>query len=406
MIYVIYDFDKMQLTTEKYKQLIGTLNVSKTFCIESFYIQPVKMNYNIHVDKTKITCEGSSNDNGCFISTIQVFIDNDSGSGFKSTQCVLCTIENPRAGKSPAEQDSCRLPSLPDAVIHYGVRHDSMTIFAPTLNERVLSTDIVSQFISRIANDDSVITGDMNFLENFALNADFWQHVFDIHDADRFENLIRALRISMVGLFYDKCGDTPDEVLNCDWFKDLFSAASRKDAVLADIIQHFTQLKNEVGVDLSHRASCGCGFLNEESQIGQICPVCRTACGRTELSDADKKFYDGVKKEVEQHFAAHGGCGYMSSKYDEMLKNNDRQRKVCRPDKDPCKPPKWLIKLYSNPIDNDGELPEKVKLHRLLSYMIDYTASWTECCDARSAQQMKDILPLLMRCKLILEGKK
>lgn len=77
------------------------------------------------------------------------------------------------------------------------------------------------------------------------------------------------------------------------------------------------------------------------------------------------------------------------------------------PEKDPCVPPKWLTQhLYVDGVENDGELPDKKKLHDLLDYMIDYVGSWTGCDDAHSAQQMKDILPLLIRCKLILEGKR
>lgn len=68
---------------------------------------------------------------------------------------------------------------------------------------------------------------------------------------------------------------------------------------------------------------------------------------------------------------------------------------------------KWLTQhLYVDGVENDGELPDKKKLHDLLDYMVDYVGSWTGCDDAHSAQQMKDILPLLIRCKLILEGKR
>ena len=77
------------------------------------------------------------------------------------------------------------------------------------------------------------------------------------------------------------------------------------------------------------------------------------------------------------------------------------------PEKDPCVPPKWLTQhLYVDGVENDGELPDKKKLHDLLDYMVDYVGSWTGCDDAYSAQQMKDILPLLIRCKLILEVKR
>ena len=297
----------------------------------------------------------------------------------------------------------------------------------PTSKERVFNSDnIVYHFISRIANDNSEITGDMNLLGNFALNLDFWQHVFDTHDADRFEYLARALRISMVGLFYDRYGDTPEEVLNRVRIRDILCTAPRKNTVLADIVQHFTQLKDEVGVDLSHRASCACGYLNEESKIGQICPLCHTACGKTKLSDADKKFYDGVKNELDNHFAAHGAninedfkrgpCGYLNSKKQfndepyrghcgylnpDLYKNLGmlREKGLIKPDTDPVKPPKWLTHLYTDQVENDGELPDKAKICGLLHYMIDYVASWSDCCDAHSSQQMKDMLPLLVRCK-------
>lgn len=84
---------------------------------------------------------------------------------------------------------------------------------------------------------------------------------------------------------------------------------------------------------------------------------------------------------------------------------NDSLRK-CSPEKDPCVPPKWLTQhLYVDSVENDGELPDKKKLHDLLDYMVDYVGSWTGCDDAYSAQQMKDMLPLLVRCKNILKKK-
>lgn len=67
--------------------------------------------------------------------------------------------------------------------------------------------------------------------------------------------------------------------------------------------------------------------------------------------------------------------------------------------------PKWLTELYVDNVKNDGEFPHKKKLYDLLDCMADYVASWTRCDDAHSAQQMKDILPLLVRCKVILKIK-
>ena len=67
--------------------------------------------------------------------------------------------------------------------------------------------------------------------------------------------------------------------------------------------------------------------------------------------------------------------------------------------------PKWLTELYVDNVKNDGEFPHKKKLYDLLDCMTDYVASWTRCDDAHSAQQMKDILPLLVRCKVILKIK-
>ena len=67
--------------------------------------------------------------------------------------------------------------------------------------------------------------------------------------------------------------------------------------------------------------------------------------------------------------------------------------------------PKWLTDLYVDNVKNDGEFPHKKKLYDLLDCITDYVASWTRCDDAYSAQQMKDIFPLLVRCKIILKMK-
>ena len=67
--------------------------------------------------------------------------------------------------------------------------------------------------------------------------------------------------------------------------------------------------------------------------------------------------------------------------------------------------PEWLTHLYVDNVENDGEFPDKKKLYNLLNYTIDYVGSWTRCDDVYSSQQMKDILPLLVRCKNILENK-
>ena len=56
-------------------------------------------------------------------------------------------------------------------------------------------------------------------------------------------------------------------------------------------------------------------------------------------------------------------------------------------------------------ITKTGEFPHKKKLYDLLDCIADYVASWTRCDDAHSAQQMKDIFPLLVRCKIILKMK-
>lgn len=107
-----------------------------------------------------------------------------------------------------------------------------------------------------------------------------------------------------------------------------------------------------------------------------------------------------LENDIHRHF------GYITTFceiFENKFEHNHLLRK-CSPAKDKCMPPKWLTQhLYVDSVENDGEFPDKKKLHDLLDYMVDYVGSWAGCGDAHSAQQMKDILPLLVRCKIILE---
>ena len=397
MVYLIYDFEGLKITNTKYQQFLKTLFFA---CKESsvhhfgninFGIRPVNSDYNICVEPhsdspldTLITSttSGSAPEGisrlpdpihllpiDMKFSTVRIFDGSDLSHEYK--KCILCTIDEADANFPPGFEN-CKIK---DAIVYYAVGYDVAHINAQ-YGVNLDCTDVVQKFIlhnADIKNDKfRVYNPDVGW----SLNSCFWYNTVFSEPLiyQKFDCLVGFTRLSMVGLYYDKFGKDSD-----DAWKNMRANVSGLggdllgiDNLRADIYNHF-------------------------------------ACKLSDVDD-NQSIDDDLKKEkekVEQHFEAHGGCGYMSSKYDEkMIKKNDEQRKVCRIDKDPCKPPKWLTNLYNNPIDNDGELPEKVKLHRLLSYMADYTASWTECCDAHSAQQMKDILPLLMRCKLILEGKK
>ena len=384
MVYLIYNFNGLNVSARKFDQFIATLNIAANDCNsdgdEVFKFEPI-LKHTFNITKTDVThmIHKNEKENLSRFGFVDIVSTGPFMSDFKSPKCIVCTV---------TESD------LPDAIILYTVKNDTLCVCAPMMDQCHSYENVVHDYIQSIASNNTFCA--------WKYDEDLWNDIFKqptLHD--RFHNLTHALLVSTTGLYFDARGKTSDGTLedsDIAAFKDM----PHYNELISIIVRHFSC----IDAINSDRYSCDCGNLNSRLYVGAVCPKCNTVCHRIKAGEMTVVFDKAVEKEVEQHFTVHGGCGYMSSKYDEMIKDNDRQRKVCRPDKDPCKPPKWLIRLYSNPIDNDGELPEKVKLHRLLSYMADYTASWTECCDAHSAQQMKDILPLLMRCKLILEGKR
>ena len=190
----------------------------------------------------------------------------------------------------------------------------------------------------------------------WALNTGFW-NVFwlkEFHEgtpSNKFDILVGVLRYSIVGLFYDSLG-------NDEYAVKASSVIIETKRVNMTI---WPQLENDI-----HRHF---GCIDELVDTEEAC---------------NSKLPSQSKPDSR----------------DDLLRK-------CSPQKDPCAPPRWLTQhLYVDSVENDGERPDKKKLHDLLDYMVDYVASWTGCDNAHYAQQMKDMLPLLVRCKIILEKEK
>jgi len=203
------------------------------------------------------------------------------------------------------------------------------------------------------------------------LNDDFWNDLWltEFHEErtsnNKFDILIGALRHSMVGLFYDRFGGDEDAVKASSAIAQLKHTAIWPQ-LENDIHCHFGCITTFCEIFENKFEHNHCGYLNPDwpNQFNQI------------------------EAPATPHSSSH-----------ELLRK-------CSPAKDMCMPPKWLTHLYVDSVENDGEFPDKKKLHDLLDYMVDYVGSWAGCGDAHSAQQMKDILPLLVHCKIILEDKR
>ena len=356
MIYIIYDFTGLKITKKKYQQYFKTLLYTAKICEEHnngnklFKILPAVTGCDlcINPDKTAQVIPPHSiksepaNDANIVPDKVEFSrVITNSGA---CENCIVCAMGDPN-----------------DLFILYDVKYDHVTIL---FSDHAVS-DVVSSFIrtpvmpfeSRGSHDRFTA---FNPEIGWALNNDFWNEIWleEFHEErisnDKSDILVGALRHSMVGLFYDRLGDDEDAV---------------KTSSIISQSKHTTvwpQLENDIRRHFGYIAS-----------ITSFCEG---------FEHKDPKPSSQAKTKSDQ--------------WNELLYR-------CKPSKDfGGELPKWLTEhLYVDSVENDGELSDKKKLHDLLGYMVDYTASWTECDDAHSAQQMKDILPLLVRCKLILEGR-
>lgn len=360
MIYIIYDFTGLKITKKKYQQYFRTLLCTAKICEEHsngnkrFKILPAVTGCDlcINLDKTAQVIPPHSIKSEQPMNDVNAVPDKAEFSRVLTNasareKCIVCAMGDPH-----------------DLFILYDVKYDHVGILFS--NHAV--SDVVSSFIrtpvmpfeSRGSHDRFTA---FNPEIGWTLNNDFWSEIWlkEFHEErisnDKSDILVGALRHSMVGLFYDRLGDNEDAVKASSTIAQ-FKHTAIWPQLENDIRRHFGYLTSFCeGFEHSH-----CGYLNHQpNQFNQI----------------------------EAPATSHS-----SSR--ELLRKSS-------PEKDPCVPPKWLTHLYADSVENDGEFPDKKKLHDLLDHMVDYVGSWAGCNDAHSAQQMKDILPLLVRCKIILE---
>ena len=360
MIYIIYDFTGLKITKKKYQQYFKTLLYTAKVCEahsdgnKLFKIRPTVTDCDLCIKSDKIA-QTSQEMSPHSIEGVSVVPDKvefsrvltDSG---VCDKCIVCTVED----KDPH-----------DLFILYDVKYDHATIlFSDFTVNNVVSSFIqtsVMPFESRGSCDRFIsFNPEIGWTMNDCFWNEFWLKEFHVERAsrDKFDTLIGALRYSIVGLFYDSLGNDEYAVKT----SNIITETKRVNMVI------WPQLEN----DIHRHFEC------------------------IEL----------VGAEDEQ--VVRGHCGYLDQEFSELRQKTDSQDNLprkCSPQKDPCVPPKWLTHFYVDGAENDGEIPAKKKLHDLLDCMVDYVGSWTGCDDAYSAQQMKDMLPLLVRCKIILEDK-
>ena len=380
MIYIIYDFAGLKMTKKKYQQYFKTLLFTAKEC-ESHsdgnklfkILQPTGRDLWVDLDKKErvtVTARHSNKQESIdedvkyvddipnkmeFLHVHTTFNTDVKGDRMwrNYDKCIVCTME----------EDSPYISQKYREYIIYSVKDDRAAVL---LSGNVVDNVVLSYILyPRLPLEAHYPTHNRFIMFNpqigWVLNSDFWMNEFHRSSGDNYDIFVGALRLSMGGLFYDKLGDNADTVISSPTIeraRDMLIWSSLEN----DICQHFRYITN---------------------------------------------FSSKVKEEVEEE---RGHCGYLDPKWPGQTKLSNSSHELlrkCGPQKDPCAPPKWLIQhLYVNSVENDGEIPDKKKLHDLLDYMVDYVASWTECDNAHSAQQMKDILPLLVRCKIILEGER
>lgn len=360
MIYIIYDFTGLKITKKKYQQYFGTLLCTAKICEahrngnKLFKILPAVTGCDlcINPDKTAqvIPPHSIKSEPANDVNTVPDKVEFSrvlTNSGARE-KCIVCAMGDPH-----------------DLFILYDVKYDHVTVL---FSDYVVS-DVVSSFIrapvmpfERRGSHDRFTA--FNPEIGWALNNGFWNVIWlkEFHEErisnDTSDILVGALRHSMVGLFYDRFGDDEDAV------KASSAIAQLKHTAI------WPQLENDI--------HCHFGYITS--------------------------FYEGFE---------HSHCGYLNHRPNQFNQieapatppSSSRELlRKCSPEKDMCMPPKWLTQqLYVGSVENDGERCDKKKLHDLLDYMVDYVASWSGCDDAYTAQQMKDILPLLARCKIILK---
>lgn len=358
MIYIIYDFTGLKITKKKYQQYFKTLLYTAKVCEahsdgnKLFKIRPTVTGCDLCI-KSEIA-QTSQEMSPHSIEGVSVVPDKvefsrvltDSG---VCDKCIVCTVED----KDPH-----------DLFILYDVKYDHATIlFSDFTVNNVVSSFIqtsVMPFESRGSCDRFIsFNPEIGWTMNDCFWNEFWLKEFHVERAsrDKFDTLIGALRYSIVGLFYDSLGNDEYAVKA----SNIITETKRVNMAI------WPQLENDI-----HRHFGCIELVGEDEQV------------------------------------VHGHCGYLDPEFSGLRQKTDPQDNLlrkCSPQKDPCVPPKWLTHFYVDGVENDGEIPAKKKLHDLLDYMVDYVGSWTGCDDAYSAQQMKDILPLLVRCKIILEDK-
>lgn len=383
MIYIIYNFTGLKMTKKKYQQYFKTLLCTAKVCelrsdYTPFKIQPTNCDFWINLDKMEecsvspqhtdsesidetVKCIDTVPDKIEFSRVHTVFskyAKTDDKIWCNYDKCIVCTVEN-----SPyCSQKQFETNKLQQGFILYNVKDDLVINLS---NDHVVDNVVSSYILSTVSPTNHIERNRFAIFSpevGWALNNEFWINEFHDKQAsdDKYTMLIGALRNSMVGLFYDKFGDNKDAVLSSPVIEQAMSKHMPNEIHLVGDIQRHFECIEIIGT-----------------------------------------------KTVEQQGRGH--CGYLGSKWPGQTKLLNSSRELLRKssqEKDPCAPPKWLTShLYINSVENDGELPDIKKLYDLLDYMVDYVASWTDCDIACIAQQMKDMLPLLARCKFILKKK-
>lgn len=357
MIYIVYSFTGLKITKKKYQQYFETLLYTAKICElhsddKPFKIQPTDRDFWISIDKMK--CEASLH-------------HTDSKPIDGNTNCIGAVPDKIEFShvhttfeSTPRDYDKCIVCTVQDPhelYIFYNIQTDRATILT-NINTHVKEDTVLSFIRTPVAPFESRASHDRFLAFNpeigWALKNEFWNEFWlnNFHEERLCDSgiLIGALRYSMVGLFYDKLGNDEYAVKTSSTIEQ-FKYMSIWPQLENDIHRHFKRVVFNT--------------INDEVRSSK-------------LSDQTK-----------------------------LLNSSHELLRKCSPEKDPCAPPKWLTQhLYVDSVENDGEIPDKKKLHDLLDYMVDYVGSWTGCDNAHYAQQMKDMLPLLVRCKIILEREK
>lgn len=348
MIYIIYDFTGLKITKKKYQLYFRTLLYTAKICEahsdgnKPFKIRPAVTGCDLCINPDKTTQK---------ISPLSI----------EDVSTVPDKVEFSRVLTDSETCEKCIVCTVEDESPHdlfilYDVKYDHATILFSdyAVNNVVLSfiRSPAMPFENRGSHDRFIA---FNPEIGWALNNGFW-NVFWLKEfnegtpSNKFDTLVGALRYSIVGLFYDSLGNDEDAVIT----SNIITEIKRTNMTL------WPQLENDI-----HRHFGCIGLVDTEE-----------AC--------DSNLPSQSKPDP----------------WNELIYR-------CNPSKDfGGELPKWLTHLYVDSVENDGEFPDKKKLHDLLDYMVDYVGSWSGCDNAHYAQQMKDMLPLLVRCKIILEDKR